>query len=354
MYDAALNEWDFCNDFSFPAAEDEPDSDPDSEQDMEYSDDEPRQFISEHRILSPPPPPTNDVLNIVEEPSASYSRDVLETLKLNYGYCSPLVNIMDSADYEWEKVLLALGFVADLDEVSVSVTEKHAIRVFFSQIAKTASTHVISPHLFDLNLENYMPLGHLFKFADVQRPSTDLFVFHSPRSMACEWILGVHSAPVVLYICRYILENPQAHTFVTIANRLLERHIPFRTLLALPCSSRQKTISNPYKPSSHRLMSHRFTVADFETAMLRCQAILSLPQGRAALLQGGIIGRIAKEYLSLDGVLAGPSFEVTAHRVGYLGASGGSGILYCDDELTQDEIADICGTYTLYTGKLVF
>ena len=88
--------------------------------------------------------------------------------------------------------------------------------------------------------------------------------------------------------------------------------------------------------------------------MLRCQAVLSLPQGRAALLQGGIVGRITKEYLSIDGVLAGPSLEVIAHHAGYLGPSGTTGILYCDDELTQNEIADICGTYTLYMGKLVF
>ena len=86
--------------------------------------------------------------------------------------------------------------------------------------------------------------------------------------------------------------------------------------------------------------------------MLRCQAILSLPQGRAALLRGGIVACIAKEYLSIDGVLAGPSPEVTAHCVGYLGSSGTADILYCDDELTDNEIAAICGTYTLYTGKL--
>ena len=68
--------------------------------------------------------------------------------------------------------------------------------------------------------------------------------------------------------------------------------------------------------------------------MLRCQAALSLPHGRADLLQGGVVGRIAKEYLSIDGVLAGPSLEVTAHRVGYLGPefSGDANlqVLYCD------------------------
>ena len=384
LYNAASNEWDFCKDFCFPGSgnispsdsdfDDDMDDEPrqstseyrkrgnNSPSDSDFDDDmydEPRQFTSEYRRSSPPPPPspTGHAMDIVEE-SPPYSRDVFETLRLNYGFSSPLVDIVGSADHEWEKLLSALGFVKNLHELSVSVSEKHIIRVFISQIAKNAKKAVtiqeISPHLFDLNLENYNPLEHLFKFADVQRPSENLFVFHSPRSMACDWIIGVHSAPVVLYICRYILENPQAHTFVTIAHRLLERHIPFRTLLALPCSLRQKTIEDPYKPSSHRETTHQFTVADFETAMLRCQAVLSLPQGRAALLQGGIVGRIAKEYLSVDGILAGPSLEVTAHRAGYLGASGRDGILYCDDELTQNEIADICGTYTLYTGKACF
>ena len=88
--------------------------------------------------------------------------------------------------------------------------------------------------------------------------------------------------------------------------------------------------------------------------MLCCQAVLSLSQGCAAFLQGGIVGRIAKEYLSVNGVLAGPSLEVTGHHVGYLGSSGTNGILYCDDELMENEIAAICWTYTLYMGKLVF
>ncbi|KAF8811665.1 hypothetical protein BYT27DRAFT_7276416 [Phlegmacium glaucopus] len=266
LYNAASNEWDFCKDFCFPTAAGDPQPDSDSDEDTEYNDDEPQQFISEHRMHSSPSPLMDHAMDVVEEsPAAPYSRDVLETLKLNYGYSTPLVNIVGSADHTWEVLLLALGFVQNLHELSVSKSNERGIRVFLSQIAKNP---VVSPHLFDLHPKNYNPLEHLFKFTDVQRPSKDLF----------------------------------------------------------------------------------FTVADFETAMLRCQAVLSLPQGRAALLQGGIVGRIAKEYLSVDGVLAGPSLEVTAHRVGYLGSSGTTGILYCDDELTENEIAAICGTYTLYTG----
>ncbi|KIM35115.1 hypothetical protein M413DRAFT_79731 [Hebeloma cylindrosporum] len=110
------------------------------------------------------------------------------------------------------------------------------------------------------------------------------------------------------------------------------------------------TFRNEYTPRTYRLDNHAFTKADFDVAMLACQAVLTSPQGRAALLRGGIVGRIAKEYLSKDGVLDGPSIEVTAHRVGYLAPSAqGNGIRFCDDQLTEDEIAIICGTYSLYT-----
>ena len=88
--------------------------------------------------------------------------------------------------------------------------------------------------------------------------------------------------------------------------------------------------------------------------MLACQSVLTSPHGRAALLRGGIVGRIAKEFLSVDGVLDGPSVEVTAHRVGYIGPSGKDDHKFCDDQLTENDIAIICGTYSLYTGEFHF
>lgn len=89
--------------------------------------------------------------------------------------------------------------------------------------------------------------------------------------------------------------------------------------------------------------------------MLACQSVLTTsPQGRAALLRGGIIGRIAKEYLSRDGILDGPSIKVRAHRIGYIVPSGNDNTRFCDDQLTEDEIAMICGTYSINTRDFLF
>ena len=50
----------------------------------------------------------------------------------------------------------------------------------------------------------------------------------------------------------------------------------------------------------------------------------------------------------------GPSAEVTAHRVGYIALSGKDNSRFCDDQLTANEIAIICGTCSLYSSKFHF
>ena len=62
-----------------------------------------------------------------------------------------------------------------------------------------------------------------------------------------------------------------------------------------------------------------------------------------------LLPTIANEYISNDCAYEGPSVEVTTHQVGYLVPSS-DGICLCDDELTEHEVAIICGTYSIYTG----
>jgi hypothetical protein len=237
---------------------------------------------------------------------------------------------------------------ANLSELSISGLDERAILHFFDNLSKGSG---IPAHLLDLTNGTFGS-SSLFDFSTIRRPSNDLFVFYSPRSTVCQWVLGVHSPVAALYVCRYILTNPVAHTLLTVSHRLVERGIPFRTLLPLECSPRHVSISKAFAPTSHRLALHTFTVADFETSMLQCQTVLSSPQGVAALLRGGIVARIAKEFISNDRVYEGPSIEVTAHRMGYLVPSDNS-IRLCDDDLTEHEVAIICGTYSLYTGMCI-
>jgi len=351
LYNAFANEWDLCEDFSFtPAVNDPTDSDDDS--DGGYDNSYPQQFVSQPR--PPPPAPVEEVdapMDFEGDEGQSvlpYCTDPLETMALVYGYLPRMGPNDRPSPHSWDAVLGFLGLVNKSKIPEIEANERNAMLNHFDALAsKTGSEEADNL----LALEN---LPGLFAFEHIQRPSTDIFVFTSPRSSTCQWVVGVHSAAAALYVCRYILKNPHAHNMLTVALRLLDRGIPFRSLLPLSCSPRQSTITKPYSPKAYRVVGHKFTEADFEVSMRACQSVLTSPQGRAALLRGGIVGRIAKEYLSNDSVLDGPSVEVTVHRIGYHVPSSNSDIHWCDDELTEDEIAVICGTYSLYTGKCSF
>jgi hypothetical protein len=184
----------------------------------------------------------------------------------------------------------------------------------------------------------------------IRRPNDTLFIFDTPKSSACSWVIGVESAATALYICRVIVSNPHGHTILTIAYKLLQHGIPFRTLIHLPSVSNVGTLSSKTQPSSYRKEGYKYTTEDFEGAMVKCKRLLTAPQGRAALLQGGIVWRIAREFLSLDAALEGPSIEVTEYCAGFSVASHMRGHQHWDDSLNDLEIGIICGTYVLYTG----
>jgi hypothetical protein len=347
LFNAFSNEWDLCDEFCF-GKKDGYVSDSESEDDDQNY---PKDFVSQPTSLpglaTPVEPEGSMDVEEHEDGSAgpTHPRDPFEILSLVYGYLPHSSANNVPSKHNWDAILKFLGFVSDL-ELDVPEPEKSAMMNFFHTIVSKADADNIGT--------DFESVKDRFPFERVQRPSENLFVFSSPPSNACQWVLGVHSPAAALYVCRYILENPHAHTILTVAHRLLDYGIPFRTLLPLTCSPRQLTVSKPYSARTHRLVNHTFTEADFNVAMLACQSVLTSPQGRAALLRGGIVGRIAKEYLSKDGVLDGPSVEITVHRVGFITPSGNDNTRFCDDQLTDNEIATICGTYSLYTSEFRF
>ncbi|KJA18103.1 hypothetical protein HYPSUDRAFT_145454, partial [Hypholoma sublateritium FD-334 SS-4] len=100
-----------------------------------------------------------------------------------------------------------------------------------------------------------------------------------------------------------------------------------------------------------RQSGYTFTVDDFQASLLQIKYLLRTLPGRAALLRGGIVGRIAREFLRPYEVLDGPSVEATFARNGLCVDAKDGGNEYWDDDLTEQEIAIICGTYVMYTGS---
>jgi hypothetical protein len=98
------------------------------------------------------------------------------------------------------------------------------------------------------------------------------------------------------------------------------------------------------------MYNYQFSPNDYEAYEHQRAARLSSPRGRAALLRGGIVARLANEHLSLDSACFGPSSFVSTYGIGF-SVVDSTGRKFWDDELTNDEVDIICGVHCSYTGK---
>jgi hypothetical protein len=137
---------------------------------------------------------------------------------------------------------------------------------------------------------------------------------------------------------------------IDVAEFLLKQGIPFHTLASpsiLPLGSGSVGSSRQFL--GHRSKQHKFDLADFATyETLRESFIQIQPQGRHALCYGGIVARLARETLPDSVVFAGPSYSALQGKQATF--HDGEDMLV-DDQLTDQDLDLICGSYVVETGK---
>ncbi|KAK0215391.1 hypothetical protein IW262DRAFT_1277835, partial [Armillaria fumosa] len=99
----------------------------------------------------------------------------------------------------------------------------------------------------------------------------------------------------------------------------------------------------------YRHVGYRPDPLDFATYQSLCKGFLCSQRGRAPLLAGAILARIARDYISDNEVYLGPSHDVYLSEVCFV-KDGESGASYWDDQLTDDEVNLLCGVYMVETG----
>lgn len=105
---------------------------------------------------------------------------------------------------------------------------------------------------------------------------------------------------------------------------------------------------NTFSGLGYRPESYEPDVLDYQAYVtLRTQFFVS-PRGRAALLHGGLIGRLAREVVSHEEVLRGPTDDATIDGICLWDKH--SQLAYWDDCLSEQEIDLICGVYHVSTG----
>jgi hypothetical protein len=101
-------------------------------------------------------------------------------------------------------------------------------------------------------------------------------------------------------------------------------------------------------PLGYRSQQYKFQLSDYNAYKNMRQKIFDQPFGRAAILVGGLIWRLAVDSCRLGIALQGPSSF--AQECGDLVADP-SGMQFVDDSLSEEEMDLICGKYVVYTGQ---
>ncbi|KAJ3551224.1 hypothetical protein NM688_g4826 [Phlebia brevispora] len=170
---------------------------------------------------------------------------------------------------------------------------------------------------------------------------------HNPNDV--RWQVVAHTAVDILHLLRDII-NTHIDTHISrvlLARALCSNGIPFHTVLPMSSAS---TMSPPPVNLDICPFNYNSTVEEYYVYEARRNSILQGPRGRAALLKGGIIWRLAMETLNPDFVLSGPGGD-RAHEFIINQASS----YMVDDDLSVDELDIISGVYKVLnhpTGAL--
>ncbi|KAJ7099600.1 hypothetical protein C8R43DRAFT_907503 [Mycena crocata] len=219
-------------------------------------------------------------------------------------------------------------------------------RVFLAKCQKATSPHDIPWDLLDF----HQPMSELYETWTVQvrRETLNGRIYYvvAETCNACHLYILLESATTTLEIVR----QGWGPSLQDVISNLLRRGVPFFTCFRCDEVPTGKPGGrNPYSGLGFRPENYKPDHHDYQTYVALRSVFLQSPRGRAALLSGGIIGRLARALVPDEEVLRGPSDDATINGICLW--DGHSQQAYWDDTLTEQEIDLICGVYRIYTGR---
>ncbi|KAK0464114.1 hypothetical protein IW261DRAFT_1347389 [Armillaria novae-zelandiae] len=332
-YDSFRNEWDLCEELD---PQDEP---------TYISGDDDSDYDGEDHYF-----PLYDDHDEPENSSVPVERpqDALDDMVYyRFGYIAPVVAVpKPSTVPEMHHVR---KFVGVLQDTAVSNTARESMTTFFGYLLQAGNIREIPRELYDLRqheadvhssaavrMQKKMLNGRLYYIiSDRQADTSPAFT-----------ILLTSAASVV-----EMLRRGWGPKIIDIAKSLIRRGISFQAAVQ-DSHERVETssIAPYYGLLGCRPTDYKPDRLEFATYQALCKGFLRSQRGRAALLAGGILGRIAQDFIPNDEVYLGPSSDVLKCGVCFV-ADGESTPVFWDDALTDDEIDLLCGVYKIETGK---
>ncbi|KAL0563928.1 hypothetical protein V5O48_018129 [Marasmius crinis-equi] len=283
------------------------------------------------------------------------------------GFVDPSEMTELHTDMPWEKVERMLGFGGPSTPKAALISQKTkgSISRFLMQLmeAKELSDGPPALDLRDPHANVHTDLPFPVQFLNVG----DGFYLlqenlHKVQSPA-PFILALSSGGTVLEIIR----RQWGPGLEIVVERLMQAGIPFRTFIQ---SHRQLYPHNPEPPPADRKSNigmegsidarvklgyrdhdHKFDLQDYKVYVRERDAFLSTYRGRAAIMMGGIVARLARDAVNPKDVLDGPTPDVDKEWGKGECFTPGEGMkVYWDDVLTEEEINLVCGVYDVAKG----
>jgi hypothetical protein len=160
------------------------------------------------------------------------------------------------------------------------------------------------------------------------------------------WRLAVKNASDALMICRL----DRRFTVHDIVDFLLTNGIPFHTLQPSQTVSRTPNLPRPCLSQLVRPDNYVFDKRDYLAYREHCHTILNHPRGRAALMHGHFMWRIAFRSVLWESVYSGPSGWSTDIDEMIVVRDPSTGTEFIDDKLSAAEQEALCGTYRCFMG----
>jgi len=306
---------------------------------------------------------TDNTITICGDSSSLPDRfegEILNVLSLFLGY-TPLLPLPSVKELQGEAARksfcrsFGIGW-AEVQNIQ-SVFERPSLSAavdFFRRLAqKNGSIMDDEWDLMARNVRGVMFTERFKQFRHVQaKDGTHLYMLDLKERRSTKWFLALKRASDVAVVCRLHVNLKE----YDIVEFLLTHGIPFHTL----CPSNHVGTPNavrvrpqPCLDLPTRQEGYEFNGSDYLAYRERCIAIIKHPRGRAVLMRGHYMWRLAMNVVPWEAVHNGPSGWSPAEEMIVVEDSV-TGMELVDDKLSEREQDALCGTYQCYTGTVFF
>jgi len=361
-YDSFRDEWDLCTTLA-------PDDTAPFEEASDYNDDDDDYFdpSAQHSASDLAPPvlddnpsfhpdirgansATVDLQRIYDtsdaDPQPYEPHDYIHDLAFyRFGFTTPMGEVPDPAKKPtWGLVTKILGQGWD----PPAQQPRSYLPAFIGYLMAARSLTQVPEELCDLRQDELRQQWHIQ--ARSMTLTDKVYYFITPASMetdSTELMLATTSAVAVIEIVR----RQWGPGLIEIMRQLLDRSISFNTFILGSWNSLvPRNIIPHYNGLGYRPPNYSPDQIDYRAYEHLRLRLLNSSKGRAAMLMGGIVARLARDVVSYETVCLGPSDNVEYDG---LQLSHQSQMLaFFDDQLTEDDVNVICGVYKVDTGEL--